>query len=76
MTISCTDCRTCGDCYPKIQDCAKCGKQIVLDQMDECPNCGEPITDEMRLAARRAFMQHKKEEFEMLFPRKIPGLDR
>ena len=67
MTISCTECRTCGDCYPKETTCAVCGGEIwLLD--DACPTCGEPITEEMRLEAREAFKKHKSDEFDMLFP--------
>lgn len=66
MSISCTDCSRCGRCYNKDSTCARCGSPIFLLD-DNCVSCGEPITDEMREAARAIYMRQKKEERRMLF---------
>lgn len=61
MTFSCTDCSRCGKCYDKKSKCASCGGDInLLD--DLCPSCKEPITDEMRSHAKRAYMEKKRTE--------------
>lgn len=61
MTFACTDCSRCGKCYDKQGVCARCANPInLLD--DACGNCGEPITDEMRERAKRAYIEKKKAE--------------
>ncbi len=66
MTYACTDCSKCGKCYNKISECASCGEEINL--LDECcARCGEPITEDMRQCAKKAFMEQKKKEREALF---------
>ena len=61
MTFACTDCSTCGKCYEKNSTCAACGGAIYLLD-DACPTCGEPITDEMRQTARKAYMDRKAQD--------------
>lgn len=65
MTFACTDCSTCGKCYPKESVCAACGGEInLLDEV--CPACGEPITEEMRQTARKAYMAKKAKDKEYI----------
>ena len=65
MTFACTDCSRCGKCHDKHSICARCGADInLLD--DECPQCGEPITEEMRNAAKQKYIAEKKEEKEYI----------
>lgn len=61
MTFACTDCSSCGKCYEKNSTCDECGGAIYLLD-DACPTCGEPITDEMRDAARQAYMDRRRAE--------------
>ena len=65
MTFACTDCSRCGKCYEKNSTCAACGGGIYLLD-DACPACGEPITEDMRMAAKRAYMDKKKIEHDMI----------
>ncbi len=66
MTYACTDCSTCGKCYPKESVCAVCGGAInLLD--DSCSACGEPITDAMRETAREAFKAKRKADRDQVF---------
>lgn len=61
MTISCSDCSSCGKCYPKEQKCPSCGADIfILD--NACKACGAPITDEMRDIAKKEFMAMRAKE--------------
>ncbi len=66
MTYACTDCSSCGKCYDKQSVCGACGGAISLLD-DACPACGEPITDEMRERARRAYMERRKKDREAVF---------
>lgn len=65
MTFACTDCSRCGKCYEKNSTCAACGGDIYLLD-NACPSCGEPITDEMRAAAKNAYMDRKRVEHEKI----------
>lgn len=67
MTFQCGDCSKCGKCYPKIGRCPECDGSIHLTEMDCCPACGAPVTQEMRQSAQRAFMKTKRKQFEALF---------
>lgn len=65
MTFACTDCSRCGKCYDKHSTCAACGSAInLLD--DACPQCGEPITDDMRMRAKQAYLDKKKVEHQQI----------
>ncbi len=66
MTFACTDCSSCGKCYPKNSTCKACGGEIYLLD-DACPTCGEPITDAMRQAAQDAYKAKRKKDRDMVF---------
>ena len=51
MTFACTDCSRCGKCY---------------DKHSTCPNCGEPITDAMRDAAKQKYLAKKRIEHQKI----------
>ncbi len=65
MTFACTDCSTCGKCYDKHAYCRACGSKINL--LDEaCPQCLEPITEEMREKAKKVYLDKKRAEHQQI----------
>lgn len=65
MTFACTDCSRCGKCYDKHSTCQQCAGPINLLE-DACPNCGEPITDAMRDAAKQKYLAKKRIEHQKI----------
>ena len=58
----CYGCKiTCDDCKPKFVYCPDCGQRNML-VMPKCLNCGRPISEEEKEAARQAWKLKKMGE--------------